>query len=69
MHILIVFTILLIPYIMSFVKNIVPLSVTGIQKQPSSLVNQYYHARLSPLFSTTSSDSIGSANLDWPNLG
>jgi predicted transcriptional regulator len=49
-----------------------PLTV-GV-KQSSSLFNQHHHhARLSPLYSTTTvintNDAIGSANLDWPNLG
>lgn len=74
-QVLIMLAMLLIPCIQSFVKNIhmtTPLTM-GV-KQSSSLFNQHHHhARLSPLYSTTTvintNDAIGSANLDWPNLG
>ena len=75
MQVLIMLTMSLIPCIQSFVKNIhITTQLTMGVKQPSSLFNQdHHHARLSPLYSTTTAtttdDVIGSANLDWPNLG
>lgn len=76
LHVSIILTMLLIPCIQSLLKNIVHVTtpLTMGVKQPSSFnQHHHHHVRLSPLLSTTATttidDAIGSANLDWPNLG